>query len=409
MRFNYAFLTKFCEEHKILLVKNYLNTQLNRESLIEGYCSLFGCKNNFIKKFRQLYETGAYCEKCTILKGNEKISKSKTKFDYNFLKNFCNENNIKLTNDYASKKVKRDTIIEENCNKPNCKNFFSKTVRELIKIGPFCEVCSKIDGKEKIKITNLQKYGFENVMQNEEIKQKLKESINTKYGCEYYAQTEEFKKKYETISLEKYGVKHALSSDEVRKKMKETNLKIYGFDNPQKNKIIQEKTKQTIRKKYGVDCYFQTKEYKEKFKETSVKNCGFPHHSQNAEISEKILKNSFKHKIFKLPSGNEIICQGYEIFFLQYLINEENIDESNIIYKRTEVPEIWYLDKNQRKRRHYVDFFIKNWNKCIEVKSLWTKQEKNNVFEKQNAAKDLGLNYEIWIYDAKGKLIEKYT
>jgi hypothetical protein len=28
---------------------------------------------------------------------------------------------------------------------------------------------------------------------------------------------------------------------------------------------------------------------------------------------------------------------------------------------------------------------------------------------KQNAAKELGYNYEIWVYDGKGKLLEKHV
>jgi hypothetical protein len=44
---------------------------------------------------------------------------------------------------------------------------------------------------------------------------------------------------------------------------------------------------------------------------------------------------------------------------------------------------------------------------CIEVKSSWTLQ-KTNVFLKQNAGKELGYNYEIWVYDCKGNKLECY-
>jgi len=59
--------------------------------------------------------------------------------------------------------------------------------------------------------------------------------------------------------------------------------------------------------------------------------------------------------------------------------------------------------------KHYVDIFIKSENKCIEVKSTWTaEKKKDNIFLKQNAAKDLGYKYEIWVYDGKGVRVEKY-
>jgi hypothetical protein len=52
--------------------------------------------------------------------------------------------------------------------------------------------------------------------------------------------------------------------------------------------------------------------------------------------------------------------------------------------------------------------FIKSQNRCIEVKSNWTNQDKNNVFEKQKVALDLGYKYNIWIYDNKGNKLFIY-
>jgi hypothetical protein len=46
---------------------------------------------------------------------------------------------------------------------------------------------------------------------------------------------------------------------------------------------------------------------------------------------------------------------------------------------------------------------------CIEVKSTWTiEKKKDNVFLKQQAAKELGYKYEIWVYNAKGEKVECY-
>lgn len=73
------------------------------------------------------------------------------------------------------------------------------------------------------------------------------------------------------------------------------------------------------------------------------------------------------------------------------------------------VPVIWYKDKNNKKRRHYVDIFIPSQNRCIEIKSKWTKQINiDNIFLKQSGGKELGYNYEIWIYDKNGVIVEKH-
>ena len=68
------------------------------------------------------------------------------------------------------------------------------------------------------------------------------------------------------------------------------------------------------------------------------------------------------------------------------------------------------LDEAGKKHRHYVDIFIPSQNKCIEVKSTWTaSKKKDNIFLKQNAGKELGYLYEIWVYDGKGNLAEKHV
>ena len=52
-----------------------------------------------------------------------------------------------------------------------------------------------------------------------------------------------------------------------------------------------------------------------------------------------------------------------------------------------------------------MDFFLPSKNKCIEVKSTWTTEKKKDcIFLKQDAAKKLGYNYEILVYDRKGDI-----
>ena len=88
---------------------------------------------------------------------------------------------------------------------------------------------------------------------------------------------------------------------------------------------------------------------------------------------------------------------------------DDLIDEHDIQVGVKNVPTIWYFDEAGKKHRHYVDIFIPSKNLCIECKSTWTFNKKeDNIFLKQNAAKELGYNYEIWLYDGKGKLVDKH-
>jgi hypothetical protein len=408
MKYNSNTLITYCNENNITLIdnSNIINNNINRESYIELKC--IECFKQFTKNFRQLVKTGAYCQKCMNNIATNKIRESKVKYDINMLINFCDENNILLMDDYSDKFINRDSKIEGICKNDCCENIFNKSFRELLKINGFCQDCSKENGKLKIIETNLKKYGVDNPMKNEECKEKLKQSILKKYGIEHNSQSEIIKNKKRETYIKNFGVSSHLKSKEIREQIKQTNLIKYGVENPQQNKDIKEKTMNTNLELYGCKSPTGNILVKSKVIQTNLERYGVPHHSQNPEVSENMMKNAYNKKSYSLPSGKIIFLQGYENFMLDYLLSVEKIDEDDIFTKRNEVPEIWYYDKIQKQRRHYVDFYIKSQNRCVEVKSTFTNQEKNNVFEKQKAAKDLGLKYEIWIFNKSGELLDKY-
>jgi hypothetical protein len=150
--------------------------------------------------------------------------------------------------------------------------------------------------------------------------------------------------------------------------------------------------------KYGVEYPSQNEKIRKKITETCINKYGVEHPSQNYEIAEKQSKNSYSRKDYILPSGLVIQIQGYE-----------NINENEIFTGCKTVPTIWYNNELGKKSRHYVDIFIPHLNRCIEVKSTWTVEKKKNcIFLKQSAAKELGYDYEIWVYNRKGEIVNKY-
>jgi hypothetical protein len=168
--------------------------------------------------------------------------------------------------------------------------------------------------------------------------------------------------------------------------------------------------KQTTLKNFGVEYPTQSELIKQKGRETSKINYGVEHPSQNADYAEKHSKKNYSKKEYVMPSGKTINVQGYEPLALDCLILNQQIKEEDIVTGCKNVPTIWYNDELGKKHRHYVDIFIPSLNKCIEVKSTWTKEKKNDcIFIKQKAAKELGYNYEIWVYDGKGNRVELYS
>jgi len=188
------------------------------------------------------------------------------KYDYETLTNFCKEHNILLCEDYLNiKKINANTIIECKCvNKECCLNV-KKEFRSFIN-NPYCNDCSKINAKQKLKTTWLNKYGVEHISKLEHFKNKVKETSLKKYGTECSLQNNIVNEKTKQTCLKKYGTIHCLQSNEIQNKIKINNLE-----------------------KYGVEHYTQTKEHKEKCKLTSFKSM-----EQIIIVKQKSLKKNLK-------------------------------------------------------------------------------------------------------------------
>jgi len=401
MRYNYETLTTYCGENE-LQIEPIDKTKCTRETVIEGKCKTPNCLESFSKSFRQLVKVGGFCSDCSKKNGILKNVNTYLEKHTESLNAYCLKNEIQLLKSYEGENINRDTIVEGNCKTLNCHEPFSKPLRQLLKIGGFCGECTKDYGKLKIINTNIERFGCKNAMQNKEVRETLKKTILDKYGVEYASQSEIVKQRNKDTCMERFGVEYALQSPTIRKQIIETNLVRYGAENPQQNKEIHSKTMETNLEKYGAMCLFSLEEFKEKGRQTNLRKYGAIHHLQNAEYAEKHMKASYKIKQYTMPSGKVINYQGYENFGLDELLLNEKIDENDITTSRTEVPEIWYFNKNGKRCRHYVDIFIKSQNRCVEIKSTWTNQAKNSVYEKQKAAIEQGYLYDVWIYSEKG-------
>ena len=407
MRYDYENLIAYCSDNE-LKIKTIEDNKCNRETVIEGHCKTPNCSESFNKSFRQLVKVGGFCEECSKINGIKKNENVQTDKHFKSLGDYCNEHNIQLLKSYEEQRMNRDTIIEVKCNTSECCETFNKPLRQLFKIGGFCLECSKNNGKIKIIDTTIKKFGCENAMQNKDVKEAIRITTLAKYGVEHNSQSLEIKQRKKDKSMAKYGVEYVLQSPEIREKIAATNFIRYGAENPQQNKEIKSKTTETVLDKYGTTCVLSIEEFKEKSRQTNIKRYGVEHHMQNAAIANKGLNAAYKTKQYTMPSGKIINYQGYENYGLDSLLFDENIDETDIITCRKEVPEIWYFDINGKRHRHFVDIFIKSQNRCVEIKSTWTNQSKNWVFEKQKSAKELGYEYEIWIYSKEGKRLFTY-
>jgi hypothetical protein len=452
-KYNLERLNKYCYENSITLIETYSNSNLTKNIIIKGNCIYENCKYNFEKKFENLIGSGAYCSNCikiisvekmknTFLKkyGSENILqldfiKDKTnpnKFTYDKLINYCKENNIILVNDHSNIKLTKKSIINAKCQTQHCNLHVEKVFREIEKTGVYCKLCAEQikqikkkntclekfgvehhrnaeQVKEKTKQTCLEKYGVEYSFQSEQVKDKIKETCIERYGVKNASQNEYIREKYKNTCLEKYGVEHFSQSDNYKQKYKTTIFKKYGVQFISQNEDVKRKRIETSLKRYGVEYPIQNEDVKRKRIETSLKRYGVEYPIQHPEVLDKNIKSCFRTKQYIFSSGRIEHIQGYEHFALDELINNEYINENDIIIGAKNVPSIWYFDNNGKNHRHFVDIFIPTQNRCIEVKSIWTAEKnKHNIYLKQQAAKDLGYKYEIWVYNEKKEKINCY-
>lgn len=355
----------------------------------------------------------------------------RVRYDYEYLNNFCFENKLIMLKDYSNIIITRESLIDIKCVEENCKDICSKKFRELVKHNNFgCKKCSILIKVNKTKNTCIRKYGFTTTLKTMDVKNKIQKTMLKKYGVEHPMQSEKIKEQYKNTCYEKFGFENPSLNLEIKNKVKHTCLEKFGVENPFQSEEVKNKIKNYNIKKYGVECNSKAKELKNTYKQTCLEKYGCESHTQNeiikqkikqsniikygvenvmhdVKIMEKASKNAYKLKDYHFKSGNIIKVQGYESFALDYLLENEQIEESNIITGVKNVPTIWYYDNNNKKHRHYVDIYIPIQNRCIEVKSTWTaKQKKDTIILKQKAAKEMGYNYEIWIYDRKANRIE---
>ena len=143
--------------------------------------------------------------------------KTKIRYDFNLLTQYCEKNGIKLTNDYSKEKVVIHTIIVGKCLK--CEETSSKTFKAFMSTGCFCKIHTFQNGKEKSKATNLEKYGYECSFQNKKVQEKIKATNLEKFGCEYPSQNKEVQEKSKATNLEKLGCEYPSQNKEVQEKM----------------------------------------------------------------------------------------------------------------------------------------------------------------------------------------------
>lgn len=200
----------------------------------------------------------------------------------------------------------------------------------------------------KIKQTNLERYGVECASSNKDIQLKQKNIIIERYGGQGNASPILKKKQRETM-LERYGIENILLDQKTRERIKQTNLERYGSESYSSTQECREKIRQTNLERYGVSCYTQSKEYKLKSKETNIRKFGVEHYSKSDEYKKRMYNTKKQNNSFNTSKIEED--------FASYL------DSNSINYIR------------QYKNEKYpfnCDFYLPEKDIYLEINGTWT-------------------------------------
>ncbi len=286
----------------------------------------------------------------------------------------------------------------------------------------YSDLGKKITKEIKIK-SNLEKYGVEHTSQLKgvtdkrtksradhvnKIQQHVRESLYKKYGAYDVMHIPHILQKIKDTNLKKYGVEFPLQqlkkeNSEIYQKISQTCINKFGVDSPLKNKEVREKIKQTNIQKYGVDYLFKSNIIKEKIKQTNIQKYGVDNPLKNKEIWKKSQDNRQISSKSKLENN-----------FLNYLKLKYESDDIITQYKSKEYP--YYCDFYIKSINLYIEiqghwthndhpFDINNLNDQLimnkwRTKSLSDKYYKNALntwtikdVEKRNTAIQNNLNY----------------
>ena len=186
---------------------------------------------------------------------------------------------------------------------------------------------------EKRKATVKERYGVENVFQDESVKEKMKETNLKRYGVEQIAHSDEVKEKRKATNLKRYGVENGFASEIIKERIKKTNLERYGVEHPNQCAEHRERTKATNLERYGTEHYLQTDEFQEKRINTCLERYGLP-------FAPSSVANRSSDKPNKLESYFDSITPERLVYTgnFSYWLRESN---------RARNPDFIYLSESQ--------------------------------------------------------------
>lgn len=272
------------------------------------------------------------------------------------LKQFCLDTNLSLKAAFYLWKNDYDKIPVCNvCGKPvifDGKRFHNYCSKE-------CQSKDRKSATQKMKETNLLRYGSTCSLNNEDVRAKAKETLKRNYGVEVPAQ-----------------------SDTVRDKMKSTSLEKYGVDNPAKNEKVKNKIAETNLERYGNICSLQSEENLEKKRQTMIQKYGDESFRNNLKREQTTLNRYGVKCVLQLPNVIETIKESKASNIAEFE-KQNNVVECSKLMETYKGRWLDVITPVRFKNRLFIRISdipkIEQW--CENSKSLRTSNEEQDLFD----------------------------
>jgi len=324
--------------------------------------------------------------------------------------------------------IVNDNLEKNKCCNPVCNNittFFAFTNGYL---RTCCCSCAQFDPNtiNKIKSTNLQRYGTEYGLSNRKIIEKRNVTIKNRYGVSNISQLKEISEKKKQTCLKHFGTEWFLERQDIKENI--INEK-YGVNNIQKIKDISEKTSKTKRddfynnllqsdrfkdkvkilctkdeylgvgKKYNFECLYCKNIFSYQLRWDRIPRCLTCYPSSGSSLFEKEITEYVK---FLLP--NEIIIENTKSILLNNKELDIYIPSKNIAIECDGL--FWHGEINGNKDKNYhlsklIDCNNKNIKLIHIFEDEWLKKQE---IVKSKLRHLLGVNQMKKIYARKCKI-----
>ena len=190
-----------------------------------------------------------------------------------------------------------------------CKEVKTLMLRSMTAFPIMCKSCRmrhRYDDPqfiEKMRQTNLARYGVAYNSQTKAWKDSLKSTCMQKYGVDHFSKLDSVKDKIRATSVQRYGGV-GFASDELRQKQRNTMLEKYDVCHNMQSPVLKQQFFDTLTNKYG-GIGNAVEQFAEKYKSTLIDRYGTPVAQHVQQILDKC-KKKYKYDNIWFDSIPEI-------------------------------------------------------------------------------------------------------